>query len=354
VKVIELHYFKNISLLLILISFLAQAKKLKDQQVLDKKITEKTSFKGEKYDDCQNIKFVKEYQEKIYHLENFTCSRAIDERELFSNFEKIFGWGLSIERKVINIMKLDKKVLYDKVYYTDKSGFRRVDSNKSKAKSHLIIGGGSFVFGDGLNQNETVMHHLGLKYPKKNIYPIGLPGFSPAQTWLLFNQMKPRKWIKESEGDLVIMHFNFHRERICGSKSYLTWTSKKGPYLKKVNDKIEYQGSFKGMQNVVKNYACQDLLITFYQDLEKQYKRHFPKGKFHVIFGSIYADEDKSTDWKLATALKEKGLSVKNYLNGMTKKDEEKMKSRDYSYHIEGHPNLEGAKYLSRMIQSLL
>jgi hypothetical protein len=329
--------------------------KLKDEQITGHKSHNNTVVDGEKYDRCDTVKFVKTNKGKTHHLENFTCLKAKPSRSpVYSELINKLGWGKIGKSQIKNIVKVDGEKIYNKTYFTDSTGFREVLGNKENAKEHIIISGDSFVFGDGLNQDETIMYFLSKKYPKKNIYPIAYSGYSAAQTWLFLKYFDPKKWIKEESGHLVSMHFDFHNERICGSEAYLGWSGKKGPYLKIENDKLVHKGFLDDPSKFVEAKECIELMSELYLDIQKTYISHFPKGNYTVAIATIYGNQKSDFNWELVQKLREKGVNVRVFYDGVADEDVMNMAQGKYSYPIEGHPNKAGAEYLARRIQKII
>lgn len=76
----------------------------------------------------------------------------------------------------------DKKKIYDVYYTTDKNGLREIPSSNSNSDKCLLFFGDSFMFGEGLNDNETLPYYVGEKtHNKYKIYNFGFMGYGPNQ-----------------------------------------------------------------------------------------------------------------------------------------------------------------------------
>lgn len=131
-------------------------------------------------------------------------------------------------------------------YTVSYDAFRRrvVPPPKQKASHYAIFLGGSFVFGDGINDTETLPYHFQNELPGYRSYNYG---YSGGGANVILRRLETRSIAKEvSEPDGIVI-YNFldqHVPRAMGSlrsQAYLPT----GPYYKYVNSKLYYLGSFR-------------------------------------------------------------------------------------------------------------
>lgn len=217
-----------------------------------------------------------------------------------------FLWSMDISKQVSN--KEDLK--NPGKYYVERNeyGFRVTGKEKSTAQSHLILSGCSFTFGEGVNSNETLASYLSDQFKKTNVYTIAAVGGSPADQLYLIKNFKLNSMIKEEEGIFIFNLFFDHFDRISLTWKTLHWTSGLTPVWKLEDDRLVFKGklehffSFKFMQIInflkldylwlrltshFRGYELKNshkLMISFLKQMEKEYLRQYPKGKFLITF----------------------------------------------------------------------
>lgn len=248
---------------------------------------------------------------------------------------------------------LDNEVVFDAKYEFDSSGFRK-SSDKVKQKSHLILAGGSIVFGDGLNQNQTISHYLSQDFKTTNIYTVAFSGFGPAQVWKILKELDLKKYIKEKEGKLIYFLFNFHLERVCGSDWSLSLNKDSLAKLRFESNKIVQKGFINNHDDFIKGDKCLDLVSAILQDIRFNYLKLYPKGEFLIHMPNLYSKNVFQIDRELVKKLKAAGLKVFSYKKITTKEDRELLNSGSLFFPVNTHPNHRGSKYFSSKIKKCL
>ncbi len=121
---------------------------------------------------------------------------------------------------------LGKKLIYDKSYKTDKFGRRESLQTEGSNKNFLIFLGGSFVFGEGVNDDETLPSQMAKNLPAISAYNYGVPGAGLAPTVSLVLNKKFKEEIKEKDGIVLYFYFDFDLLRLIptfsqGSMDYM-------------------------------------------------------------------------------------------------------------------------------------
>lgn len=76
----------------------------------------------------------------------------------------------------------DGRKIYDVYYTTNANGFRKTLSSNNGSNKCLLFFGDSFMFGEGLNDNETLPYYIGEKTNQKyKIYNFGFMAYGPNQ-----------------------------------------------------------------------------------------------------------------------------------------------------------------------------
>jgi hypothetical protein len=128
------------------------------------------------------------------------------------------------------LIKGTNEAIYDVVITTDADGRRTTTGQDDGERSHhLLLIGCSFVFGEGVNDDETLPSFVAKilneqKMPRTKVYNLGEMGSSPAH--VIERIQKNYLWrnIKESQGQAVYVFFNDHFNRVFGRMSAVgTW-----------------------------------------------------------------------------------------------------------------------------------
>ena len=103
------------------------------------------------------------------------------------------------EHKVI----INGKTFFNAKYTINNEGFRVTPGNDVKKQYRINFLGGSFVFGWGLNDNETLPYNFFKISKKWNSFNYGIPGYGVHQSLALLTE-------KKIEGNLNLLLTNIH------------------------------------------------------------------------------------------------------------------------------------------------
>jgi len=111
---------------------------------------------------------------------------------------------------------------------------RRESPKKKRPRSrplHLVVAGGSFVYGEGLNNKETLPVNLEKNLPHYQVYNYGRSGGSPAHflARLIESPIRSSE-IPEKNGISLFVLITHHLYRIAGTMNYLRW-NRDPPYF---------------------------------------------------------------------------------------------------------------------------
>ncbi len=124
---------------------------------------------------------------------------------------------------------LDDKVIYDVQYSTDSFGRRKtIDLSKTleKKDKYLAFLGGSFVFGEGVNDSEHMASVMTKFFKKRKIYNYGVPGHGVSSTFAKIYLSDLLSQIPEATGDAILIYNDFDISRLAytfqnGSRPYM-------------------------------------------------------------------------------------------------------------------------------------
>lgn len=177
-------------------------------------------------------------------------------------YEKLPSIGYRIlpnKKNVLHRLEYKNGTFFESLISTDEYGRRIVPSNNNKAKNAVLIFGDSFVFGEGVNDNESIAHFLADELENTNVYPYAANGYGPQHMlWLLENvdiraQIQQRK--VEHGFYIFIPH---HLSRVVGSSTTVQFA----PDYEFVAGKLETSGIFYTKHNF------RARLFNFLQNLE--------------------------------------------------------------------------------------
>ncbi len=142
------------------------------------------------------------------------------------------GYRLPFSRTVTAIKKLDTgeemRIIYDVVYTTDDQARRLTPmENIDQRDKFLLFFGDSFVFGEGVNDDQTLPFYVAQFAPHYHVYNYGFSGYGPQQMLAQLQSADLRETILEKksvlkEGDFkagmaVYVFIDAHVERAIGS-----------------------------------------------------------------------------------------------------------------------------------------
>ncbi len=134
---------------------------------------------------------------------------------------------------------LDDETIYDVTYTVDDEGHRVTPKNPD-AKIAVLLFGGSFTFGQGIEDNETFAHklaeQLGSNYQVINY---GVPGYGPHQMLAEIEVGLP----EYKQYSTILAYYTYistHEIRAAGGK---TWASKAPRYMLE-DGKLTRKGTF--------------------------------------------------------------------------------------------------------------
>ena len=172
-----------------------------------------------------------------------------------------------IKSRSISLSSKSKQVLYDVKITTD-SFARRVTPTPKNPQKNIIFLGDSFVFGEGVNDNETFPYFLSLLRPDSAIYNIGAPGLGVNDFLYDLTQSNRLKYMGIPKRKTIVLYtfINDHISRFfCGLNCYQdgqSWRSRK-PHF---DDELNYKGSYSedhSFKSEVFRFLAMSKLIKF-------------------------------------------------------------------------------------------
>ncbi|MCG2459683.1 hypothetical protein K8352_02870 [Flavobacteriaceae bacterium F89] len=181
---------------------------------------------------------VASHTEEENHMEGSYTQDYFEDNE-------VLGYGPSKDSMTVTSRKLlngSNTVVYD-VVYTIRQGLRYTPNTKASSKKHALFFGGSFMFGEGLNDNETMPYYYNeFKNCQFEVRNYGFHGYGPHQALATIES----KVVNDEElldSDTVNAFYFFIPTHIARAKGS-SW-DQAGPRYEVVDGKLRHEGSFK-------------------------------------------------------------------------------------------------------------
>lgn len=259
------------------------------------------------------------------------------------------GFRLLPNNHVNSIFRTKDQVIWNVNINTDQHSRRMVPfKGNVKAEKFLAFFGCSFVYGTGLNDNETLPYYVAKQLPHYRVYNYGI-GASSAHLFLaLLEEGKLQDQIAEKNGILVYVLMGGHLGRANAFMSEAGW-NKRSPYYKyNASGELVRAGNFETSRPVLTSFytwlwpkierwatrrinfpPVLDSHIQYTCDLIKQSQKVFnemyPHSKFVVTNHPL-----SSAQQPLWDCLKRSKIDLLDY--------DPRMDREEYRVPIDGHP----------------
>jgi hypothetical protein len=166
-------------------------------------------------------------------------------RDFYHN-DELLGYAATPNKRTAWAKKVYGNVAYDVVYTIDASSRRVTPSSAGEdAKDAAMFFGGSFTFGEGVNDDETMPHYFGERAGDMAIYNCASGGYGPQQ---MLAQLESGRLDDLLAGRSVIgvyMFIDNHLQRAIGSMHVVTSWGGNMPCYELDDDEPVLLGSFR-------------------------------------------------------------------------------------------------------------
>lgn len=309
--------------------------------------------------------------------QKFTWNNKVIKWGNFKKFPQLKGLNHPPGQIVDASGMLNDKEIYKVRYSFNEFGMRDIPrKNSNKSAQHLMIGGGSYAFGQGLPVEQTFAYLLEAELPNYNVYNLSLMGGGVNNVLWFFRQLDMREVVKEDKGIFLYFFIGNHLSRWFGSPDFLSWANEYHPMFSIKDGRAEYIGLL-GDQDYFKEYQrlkklgleltarnlsglnrpnqgewtskeMSDFALGV-NELKSKYLGKFPKGRFvFVMFpGATARDETKL----LQAEIEKLNIEfVDNSLEYETFKAANKLTQKDLTIPYDGHPNARMHKLLKEYL----
>ena len=280
-----------------------------------------------------------------------------------NTYHDILGYAPRSGNTIVSKKYKDEQLLYDVTYTIGDDGLRITPKFElSSWDQCIVLFGGSFTFGEGLNDEETMPYLVG-KLSKFNTYNFGFYGYGPHQMLSALEQGMVER-IVECRPKIAI--YQVPRTHVLRSAGLTKW-DKHGPeYILLSDGTVKFDGHFddespavtrdestdfpsrimaqlkksflfkKYIENIVP-YSDEaiELFLAIIEEAKKEFTGRFPGSAFHVIFWDY-----KPNHWdtkKILEELSRKG--IKTHLISSILPDFNRQKAKYEISPYDLHPN---------------
>lgn len=288
---------------------------------------------------------------------NETCFYFRSSNPIFYNGRIGFEYQPSVTFR--ESLRSSENLLYDVTYKINEFGFREGAPRKQEATDFAFFFGGSFTFGQGLKDEETLPSQFESMNHKYQAYNFGVSGAGMNTMMAQTMHLKLDEFVKEKSGIAVYIYFEEHIARALGNLPSLAWLRTSLYYRE---EDLQMMGQIQdarplrtkvllwmrkyvpGLSNRIfpsigdgeRNYACR-----FFERANSDLKTRMGRLKFVVLQHPFYGRMDQD----LKSCLTEKGILVV---------DTDLIEDEKYKIPYDGHPNKAANQIISKLLSDAL
>jgi len=240
----------------------------------------------------------------------------------------VLGYAPIRDNSVTASKYYQDKLLYTVNYGIDEQGLRNAPPSEPGASNCILFFGGSFTFGEGVNDYESLPYRVGLHSNKQyRIYNFGFHGYGPHQMLAALEQGLVDEIIQCKPKHIIYQGMVAH---IMRSSGLTTWDSHGPRYRMNGERKIEYTGHFDdtliyrltsllrlneskiyskifGTQRPVRQQDV-ELYVGIITRAEELFTTRYPDSKFHIV---LWGDTKNNNIFSyLLTLIRKHGMNV--------------------------------------------
>lgn len=174
--------------------------------------------------------------------------------ETLAQDDELLGYKAKPNAQVSAIKKSDGKIVYDVTYSIDEYS-RRISpvKNPELGTNSILFFGGSFAFGEGVNDNETMPFHVSELAPHYRPYNYGFCGYGPQQMLAKLQDDEIIKEVKVDEGHKMLIYtfLDAHIGRAIGDMHSSSWTHHTPYYVIDDDEGLVRKGDFTSGRPIV-------------------------------------------------------------------------------------------------------
>jgi len=275
------------------------------------------------------------------------------------------GYTHPIKRVITDTRQYRGRQLYEAVYTLDDYGLRISPPYRADNHDFVLFFGGSFTFGTGVNDDETLPYQAGIKLDKRfQIHNFGVGGYGPHQMLSLLEHGIVDNIIDCTPKYAIYQAIYGHIERSAG----LALWDKHGPkYILHGDGSVTFAGNFDDDKSKIRNQLNKSLI---YQNIwgnrrtinEKDInlflgivarsrniiETRYPECEFNVIIWDSNSPKQSETVWEGLSAIGIRVHRVSNIIPDLYQNQTMYRIAPPY----EPHPNLRTYELLADYVVS--
>lgn len=153
----------------------------------------------------------------FYGLNILKASRVSGEDPYLFAFSETMGYVPQPNAEARAYKREGGELLYDVVYRTDEFGRRITPQSTPDAGRFILFFGCSYVWGEGVAEDETLPAHAARLMPGVRVYNYGFSGYGPQQMLAKLESGELPRELPEKSGTLVYVFMCDHVRRAVGA-----------------------------------------------------------------------------------------------------------------------------------------
>jgi hypothetical protein len=169
-------------------------------------------------------------------------ARSAGRRRRYADTHEILGFAPYPDNQIRRRKYDGEALLYDAVYTIDSDGLRIAPPHREDSRECVLFFGGSYTFGEGVADDETLPYALGLKTEGRyRIYNFGFHGYGPHQMLVALEQGLVESIVECRPKYVVYQAIRPHIRRAAGLRAH----DRHGPrYCMGEDGNVFYDGRF--------------------------------------------------------------------------------------------------------------
>jgi hypothetical protein len=159
--------------------------------------------------------------------------------------DPFLGYRLGPNRTAFCTEMLNGAQAFECKYSTDSLGRRTTPVSSAMVGGRFIaFFGCSYVFGEGVNDDQTLPAEVARRVSDWQAYNYGVPGYGPQQMLAKFQSGELAQEIGQEKGVFVYVYTDDHPRRVIGAMNVFLESGRAFPYYDYVNGQLTYLGNF--------------------------------------------------------------------------------------------------------------